>query len=197
LFSPASQLNDPNQPMPPNSKPVRFLATIYRIWMMRHVDVPDDAARLLEKQMAGAKRLPGRGRQVKPKYIPVVSVVGGRTTRTTLVPAGSGHYRMQINTEQRKAAGVDAGDAVGVELRIDLGSRAVPIPSDLKDALAKHPKARRAFEMMPPGHRRQLVLWFGSAKRPETRRKNLDRAIDHLLERALLRPAGNKSNPRP
>jgi Bacteriocin-protection, YdeI or OmpD-Associated/Domain of unknown function (DUF1905) len=183
--------------MAPNSKPVRFLATIYRIWMMRHVDVPDDSARLLKKQMARGNRATGPGKQVKPKYIPVVSVVAGRSVRTTLVPAGGGHYRMQINTEQRKAAGVDAGDAVRVELRVDLGSRDVEIPSDLKDALAKHPKARRAFEQMPPGHRRQFVLWFGAAKRPETRRKNLDRAIDHLLERALLRPPGKKANPRP
>jgi len=37
---------------------------------------------------------------------------------------------------------------------------------------------------------------LGSAKRPETRRKNLDRAIDHLLERALLRPDNRKANPR-
>jgi hypothetical protein len=190
-------MNSLKQHMPTNLRPVRFLATIYRIWMMRHVDVPDDSARLLEKQMARGNCSTEQGKQMKPKYIPVVSVVAGHTVRTTLVPAGGGHYRMQINTEQRKAAGVDAGDAVRVELRVDLGSRAVEIPSDLKDALAKHPKARRAFEQMPPGHRRQFVLWFGAAKRPETRRKNLDRAIDHLLERALLRPPGKKSNPRP
>jgi hypothetical protein len=178
------------------AKPVRFLATIYRIWMMRHVDVPDNAAHLLVEQMARANRAPRPGKKAKPKYIPVVSVVGGRTARTTLVPAGGGHYRLQINTDQRKAAGVDAGDGVRVELRVDLGPRAIEIPADLQHALAKHPKARRAFERMPPGHRRQLVIWFGSAKRPETRRKHLDRAIDHLLERALLRPPRRKANPR-
>jgi hypothetical protein len=30
-------------------------------------------------------------------------------------------------------------------------------------------------------------MWCASGKRPETRRKHLERAIDHLLERALLR----------
>jgi hypothetical protein len=169
------------------SKSVRFMATIYKIWLMRHVDVPDEIARDLLKQR-GSGRAGKRGKQAKPKYIPVVATVGGKSTRTTLVPAGGGRYRMQINTAQRKAAGVDAGEVVSVELRIDLASRVVAVPSDLRKALAKHPKARKAFEEMPPGHRRQFLMWCASGKRPETRLKHLERAIDHLLERALLRP---------
>jgi hypothetical protein len=163
------------------------MATIYKIWMMRHVNVPDEIARALTKEMrsGGAGK---QSKQSKPKYIPVVGVVAGKSTRTTLVPAGDGHYRMQINTAQRRAAGADAGDAVSVELRIDLASRAVPVPADLRAALARHPKARKAFDEMPPGHRRQFLMWCASGKRAQTRSKHLDRAIDHLLERALLRP---------
>jgi Bacteriocin-protection, YdeI or OmpD-Associated/Domain of unknown function (DUF1905) len=170
------------------SKPMRFMATIYKIWLMRHVDVPDEIARALNKQMRSAGDTSKRVAKAKSKYIPVVATVAGKSTRTTLVPAGAGRYRMQINTPQRKAAGADAGDAVRVELRIDLASRVVPVPADLRAELSKHPKARKAFEEMPPGHRRQFLMWCASAKRPETRRKNLERAIDHLLERALLRP---------
>ncbi len=171
--------------MATKSKPARFMATIYKIWMMRHVDVPDEIVHALAKQMVKGRPA---GKPPKPKYIPVVAIVGCKSTRTTLVPAGGEHYRMQINTVQRKSAGVDAGDLVSVELRIDLASRAVPVPADLREALAEHPKARKAFEEMPPGHRRQFLMWCASGKRPETRRKHLDRAIDHLLERALLRP---------
>lgn len=160
------------------------MATIYKIWLMRHVDVPDDIARALAKQMGKVRPV---GKRAKPKYIPVVAVVGRKSSRTTLVPAGGGRYRMQINTAQRKAAGADTGDTVSVELRIDLASRAISVPADLRKALAEHPKARKAFEEMPPGHRRQFLMWCASGKRPETRRKHLDRAIDHLLERALMR----------
>jgi hypothetical protein len=174
--------------MASKSNSVRFMATIYKIWMMRHVNVPDEIARDLLKQLGSANRANKRVQQAKPKYIRVVAIVGGKSTRTTLVPAGSGHYRMQINTAQRKAAGVDACDAVSVELRIDLGSRAIPVPADLRAALASHPKALKAFAEMPPGHRRQFLMWCASGKRPETRHKHLERAIDHLLERALLRP---------
>jgi hypothetical protein len=166
----------------------RFMATIYRIWMMRHVDVPEEIARELQRHMGLRNRTPKRWNQAKPKYIPVVAIVGGKSTRTTLVPAGGGRYRMQINSAQRKAADADAGDVVGVELRLDLTSRAVSVPADLREALAKHPKARKAFDEMPPGHRRQFLMWCVSGKRPETRRKHLERAVDHLLEHALLSP---------
>ena len=173
--------------MPAKSKPLGFMATIYRIWMMRHINVPDDIVSALRKQMgepaATAKRTAGE----KSKYIPVIATVGGKSVRTTIVPAGGGKYRMQINTAQRKAAGVDWGDPVTVELRIDLASRVVPVPADLRAALAKHRKARQGFEEMPPGHRRQFLLWLSASKNPETRRKHLDRAIDHLVERALLK----------
>jgi hypothetical protein len=174
--------------MASKSKPARFMATIYKIWLMRHVDVPDEIAGALAKQMCGARVSGTRRKQTRPKYIPVVSFVAGKSTRTTLVPAGVGRYRMQINTAQRKAAGADAGDAVNVELRIDLASRAVPLPADMRAALAKHPKARKVFQEMPPGHRRQFIMWFDSAKSAAARQRRLDRAIDHLVERALLRP---------
>jgi hypothetical protein len=163
------------------------MAMIYKIWMMRHINVPDDVVSALRKQMgepgATARRTAGK----KSKYIPVTAIVGGKSVRTTIVPAGGGKYRMQINTAQRKAAGVDWGDPVTVELRIDVASRAVAVPADLRAALAKHPKARQGFDEMPPGHRRQFLLWLGTSKKPETRRKHLDRAIGHLVERALLK----------
>lgn len=163
------------------------MATIYKIWLMRHVNVPDEIANALRKQIAAAKP-PGKSAGgKKSKYIPVVATVGGKSTRTTIVPAAGGKHRMQINTAQRKAAKVDWGDPVSIELRIDIASRTVPVPADLRALLAKHPKARRGFDEMPPGHRRQFLLWLGSSKNPNTRRKHLDRAIDHLVERVLLK----------
>lgn len=93
-----------------------FMATIYKIWMLRYVDVPMEVSRALEKNSG------------KKKHIPVVAIVNGRSTRTTLVPAGGGHYRLQFNATLRKAARADVGDVVGVELRIDRASRELPLP---------------------------------------------------------------------
>jgi Bacteriocin-protection, YdeI or OmpD-Associated/Domain of unknown function (DUF1905) len=175
--------------VPPSksAKPLRFMATIYKIWLMRHVNVPDEIAVALRKRIAAATPRGKRTGSKNSRYIPVIATVGGKSTRTTIVPAGGGKFRMQINTAQRKAAKVDWGDAVSIELRIDIASRAVAVPADFRALLAKHPKARRGFDEMPPGHRRQFLLWLGSSKNPETRRKHLDRAVDHLIERALLK----------
>jgi hypothetical protein len=178
--------------MKPSSQ--RFLATIYRIWMMRHVDVPEEVSRALAKQLqsrdpAGTKgkaRAKTRAEAANPKYIPVVAIVNGRSARVTLTPAGGGRYRVQLNTALRKAACADVGDAVSVELRLDLASRERPVPVDLRAALKGHPKARRAFEELTTSHRRHLIEWFDSAKGTEARIRRLGRAIDVLLERALL-----------
>jgi uncharacterized protein YdeI (YjbR/CyaY-like superfamily) len=96
---------------------------------------------------------------------------------------------MQINTALRKAARADVGDVVGVELRLDLSSRNLPIPPDLRAGLKPHPKAWKAFEALTQGHRRHFIEWFDSARSAGARGRRLDRAIDLLLKRALLRPS--------
>lgn len=174
----------------------KFLATIYKIWIMRHVDVPPEVADALTKELHASKHAPTTAKRKtaksakpqKPKYIPVVAIVNGRTARVTLTPAGGGRYRIQLNTALRKAARADIGDVVSVDLRLDLASRDLPVPADLRAALKEHPKARQAFEALPAGHRRHFIAWFDSAKGPDARIRRLGRAIDHLLERALLRP---------
>ena len=159
---------------------------------MRHVNVPNEVSFALAKELAagGASRKSTKSdklaKPANPKYIPVVAVVNGRTSRTTLVPAGDGRYRMQINTALRKAAHADVGDVVSIELRLDRESRELPVPADLRVALKEHPKARKAFEALASGHRRQFIKWFDSAKAPETRIRRLARAMDVLLERAIL-----------
>lgn len=177
-------------------KLLKFMGKIYKIWMMRHVDVPDEIVRELQKQMSNgaggreaSKSTPKNRRTMQPKYIPVVAMVNHKSAQTTLVPAGGGRFRMQINTVLRKAARVDAGDVAGIELRLDRSSRELPVPADLRAALKGHPKAAKAFEELPPGHKRQFIQWFDSAKSSEARKRRLERAIDHLLERALL-PSG-------
>jgi len=162
----------------------RFLATIYKIWMLRYVDVPEDIGRALAIEYAG--RAGEARKKTKLKYIPVVAIVNGRSTRTTLVPAGGGRYRLQFNATLRKAARADVGEVAGIELRIDRESRELPIPPDLRAALKTHPVQRKVFEKLGVGTRRQFLLYLSKAKSPEVRRKRIARLMDVLLERALL-----------
>jgi hypothetical protein len=170
----------------------RFVATIYKLWMMRHVDVPDEVARSLAKELAASSTSAGSrhgarsGKKNKPlrtKYIPVLATVNGREARVTLVPAGGGRYRVQLNTALRKAARADAGDEVSVTLRIDRESREPALPTDLRMALEENPEARKIFEALTTGHRRHIVEWFDSARGMDTRIRRLGFTIDFLLKR--------------
>jgi Bacteriocin-protection, YdeI or OmpD-Associated/Domain of unknown function (DUF1905) len=175
---------------------LQFLATIYRIWMMRHVDVPAEVADALIAQLRGGEGKPTRSKgkpgskdfkRMRPKYVPVVAIVNGCSGRVTLMPAGGGRYRIQLNTALRKAARADVGDVVRVELQLDRASREERVPADLRLALKENPAARRAFDELTTGHRRHFIKWFDSAKGPDTRMRRLGQAIDHLLQRALSR----------
>jgi len=172
----------------------KFLATIYKIWMMRHVDVPLDVADALiaqlrmnkAKRAGGARKAVSKSRKLgRPKYVPVVAIVNGCSARVTLMPAGGGRYRIQLNTALRKAARADVGDVVSVELRLDRASREESVPADLRLALKENSAARAAFDELSGGHRRHFIKWFDSAKGTDTRIRRLGRAMDFLLERAL------------
>ncbi len=170
----------------------RFVATIYKLWMMRHVDVPDEVARSLAKELTGAgtsessrhdARSSKKNRPVRTKYIPVFATVNGQEARVTLVPAGGGRYRVQLNTALRKAARADAGDKVSVTLRLDRESREPTVPGDLRMALKENPEARKIFEALTTGHRRHIVEWFDSARGVDTRIRRLGFTIEFLLKR--------------
>jgi hypothetical protein len=175
--SPRRKLIEPMSAEKPNR---RFLATIYKIWMLRYVDVPEDIGCGLEKESG------------KKKHIPVVAICNGRSTRTTLVPAGGGRYRLQFNVTLRKAARADVGEVAGIELRIDRESRELPISPDLQAAFETYKVQRKVFEKLGAGTRRQFLMYLSKAKSPEVRRKRIARLMDVLLERALLGPKHRK-----
>lgn len=59
---------------------------------------------------------------------------------------------------------------------------ALPVPADLKAALARSKKAGAAFKAFPPGQRREYIEWITEAKRPETRAKRVAQTIEWVAE---------------
>jgi uncharacterized protein YdeI (YjbR/CyaY-like superfamily) len=53
-------------------------------------------------------------------------------------------------------------------------------PADLRAALSRAPKARSAWEVLSPGHRREYVQWITEAKRPETRLRRVATTVEWL-----------------
>jgi hypothetical protein len=171
-----------------------FSATIYKIWMLRYVDVPEDVGAALAKEF-DRKSAPSL-KPPNPNHIPVVAMVNSSSTRTTLVPAGRGRYRLQFNATLRKAARADVGDDVRVQLKLDLASRDLPVPLEFEAAMQRNRVVRREFNALPPGLRVQLLRMLNQCRAPETLHKRIDRTVEILLARALRQSRKKKSGAR-
>ena len=54
------------------------------------------------------------------------------------------------------------------------------IPDDLAAALESDPVALDSYSRLPPSHRREYMEWIDEAKRPETRRRRIEKTIRML-----------------
>ena len=148
----------------PLTPAIRFVARLYCIGIIRHVDVPAKA-----------------GARFSGTRVPVRGSCNGVSLTGTLMPRGQGNYRLAVSSLVRKTAGgVDVGDTVVITLR-QSPPRPVPtMPGDLSTALASHRGGRAAFEAWPPGKRREVFQWVAAARRPETRARRIARVLEVL-----------------
>lgn len=150
-----------------------FSAKIYKVGIIRFVDVPADISRALG---GGAPHAAVRG---EVERIPL---------RTTLVSRGAGCYRMAIHGDIRKKLSVDAGAVVEVAIERDEHSREPILPPALVLALRNSPKAQVAFRQMTTALRRQVVRYLISVRQQSTLERRVAKFVRALEQR--------KSNPR-
>jgi len=112
---------------------------------------------------------------------PVRVTIGGLTFRTTVAVYG-GRAVIGVNKANREAAGVNGGDRVTVEIELDTEPREVEVPPELAQALALEPELRAFFDGLSFTHRREHAEWIAEAKREETRRRRVERAVEMLRE---------------
>lgn len=102
--------------------------------------------------------------------------------RSNLISMG-GRLVLGVHKATLEAAGRDTGDTVRVTMAIDAES--LPndeVPELLARALKKNARARRAWDSMPPSHRRRYVGFITEAKREETRERRVDDSIRQMIE---------------
>jgi hypothetical protein len=61
-------------------------------------------------------------------------------------------------------------------------AKELPVPPDLKKALAANAKAAATLKNFAPSHRRTYLDWISGAKQPATRKKRLQTTIEWLAE---------------
>jgi Bacteriocin-protection, YdeI or OmpD-Associated/Domain of unknown function (DUF1905) len=124
---------------------------------------------------------------------PAVTItINGHSWRSR-VAIMRGRYLLGLSNSNRQAAGVVTGDEVEVEVEFDPEPRAVAEPADFARALDADPLARAAYNRLPYGLKLQRVRAIESAKKPETRRRRIEKAIATLRDPGRAGHPGNSS----
>jgi hypothetical protein len=118
------------------------------------------------------------------KRVKVNATFDGIPYRGSIVRMGGPDHILPILKSIREELGKTFGDEVSVTVEIDDAVRTVELPEDLERALIQNKVAHAFFERLSYTHRREYVLWIGEAKRAETRRRRISRAIE-ILEKGI------------
>jgi len=127
------------------------------------IDVPADVVEAL-----GASKRP-----------PVIVTINGHSYRSTIASRG-GQFKLPVSAERRERIGIEAGDQVDVELKLDTAPRVVEVPGDLAQALGADSDARRTFDSLTASQQGAFVAPIEAAKKPETRERRIKATIERL-----------------
>jgi hypothetical protein len=121
------------------------------------------------------------------KRPPVTVTINGHTYRSTIAPYGgtAGVYMLPVSAEQRRGAGIAAGDEIDVEVELDTAPREVVVPADFAEALDAQPAARQFFDGLSYSNKRRFVLSIEDARTPETRQRRIDKYVAQLHDQKL------------
>ena len=156
---------------------MKFRTHVERPEPMRGLEVPQEVVEAL----GGGKR-------------PTVTIIINGHSWRSRIAIMRGRYLIGLSNANRQAAGVVTGDEVEVDVESDPEPRVVAEPADLARALDADPLARAAYNRLPYGLKVQRVRAIERAKKPETRRRRIDKAITMLRDpdrtRAMLPASG-------
>jgi Bacteriocin-protection, YdeI or OmpD-Associated/Domain of unknown function (DUF1905) len=105
--------------------------------------------------------------------------INGHTYRSSVATV-DGRSMVGVSAEVRAASGVAGGDVVDVDIELDTSPREVEVPDDFAKALRKDKQAQAKFDSLSYSAKQRLVLPISNAKKPETRERNIDKAMAEL-----------------
>lgn len=118
--------------------------------------------------------LPRRGRTS------VEGTINGHVFQATLEPDGQLSHWLKVDEALANASGVQEGDEVAVEISPLRPEPEPAIPTDLSDALATCPEAKKVWDDTTTIARVDWVHWIESAKQAKTRDRRVANACDML-----------------
>jgi hypothetical protein len=149
---------------------IRFRAKILRPEASSKVG----AGAFLTLPKRASARLPSRGMTT------VEGTLNACPFRATAEPDGQRSHWLRLSGKLRKAAGVEVGDVVTLEIAPAQKEMESRIPADLRQALAAAPKAQALWSAITPIARRDWIHWITSAKQAATRARRIRNACAML-----------------
>ncbi|HEY4214116.1 MAG TPA: YdeI/OmpD-associated family protein [Steroidobacteraceae bacterium] len=115
--------------------------------------------------------------------VPVKVTLNGYTYRSTIASMGSGPV-IPLRKSNREAAGLTGTETLEVRLELDEEERTVTPPPDLEVALKKRVTVWRKWQELSYTHQREYVEAVEGAKRPETRERRIQNAVEQVGAKA-------------
>ncbi len=111
--------------------------------------------------------------------VPVKVTVNGYTTGAPSRPS-AGRRAFRLRKSHREAAGLEGGETLPVRLELDTDKREVTPPPDFIKALRSVASAWEGWCALSYTHQREHVEAIEGAKRPETRTRRIERALQMI-----------------
>jgi hypothetical protein len=153
----------------------RFRAKLYRVAMVRWVDLPRDRVDALDLPPAQTRG----GRNAVLRF-------NGDLDRVTLLPGRRGAYKLAFKVDLLRAAGTDAGDTIEFTLEPDTASREPELPEEMRRAFQARPELAARWAAHTVAVRRQVVRYIEEARTPETRAKRSWLFLERLADTGRL-----------
>ena len=147
---------------------VKFTSTISIHGINPCVDVPGEVVSSLLHE---AKREKGG--------IPFKVEINGTEFKTTVVKY-QGAWRLYLNTETRRNAGIGAGDEVEIEVTFDPEPREIAMPPGFASALMQNEAARSAFEKLAPSRQKEILSYLNWLKTDAALERNIQKVMRQL-----------------
>ena len=112
--------------------------------------------------------------------VKVLALLDDHPYRGSLVKMGGECHWLGITQQVRAAIKKDPGDSVHVIIEEDKEERSVEVPEDLLELMGNEPGMVEFFNSLSFTHRKEYVRWITEAKKEETRRNRLSKAIEML-----------------
>jgi hypothetical protein len=111
--------------------------------------------------------------------VPVRGTINGFPYRSSIAPMGGKHF-MAVNKEMRAGARVKGGNTITVVMERDDEPRVITPPQDFARALKANKEAQAFWKTLSYTHQKEHVRAIEEARKPETRTRRIEKAIQML-----------------